>query len=43
MILKRLKNGKLYCFDLDSDAINKLVEDWKQHGIDRLNIEIYNY
>lgn len=30
-------------FIKNSDAINKLVEDWKQHGIDRLNIEIYNY
>lgn len=30
-ILKRLKNGKLYCFDLDSDAINKSKEYLKDY------------
>ena len=29
--MKRLKNGKLYCFDLDSDAINKSKEYLKDY------------
>ena len=33
LILEKLKNGKLYCFDLDEEAIEELAQSIKQYGI----------